>query len=247
MPTTGQPWHQYIRRYKDGEWRGLIFRDMILDDLLRLENLNGKLTLLDIGCGCGFDSDERLQLSLSQHAGKYIGVEPDLEIELRNIFSKTYRCPFEDAQIDQESIDIGFAVMVLEHFKKPEIFWDKIHKILKKGGVFWGFTVDARHWFVWASIMTEALHIKDWYLNKLHGKRGEERYENYGVFYKSNTPRQIERYTTLFSSRTFVNFYRVGQMDYYIPPQVKWIGRTLDRITISIGLPGSILAVRVEK
>ena len=33
--------------------------------------------------------------------------------------------------------------------------------------------------------------IKDWYLNMLHGTRGEERYENYVVFYR----RAIDRFT----------------------------------------------------
>lgn len=247
MQKTEQQWLSYLQRYMNGECRAPIFRDMILADLSSLEKKNGKLSLLDIGCGGGFDSDARLQRSLSQVAGQYIGIEPDQEIELGSIFNKTYRCLFENSPIEQDSIDIAFAVMVLEHFERPEIFWDKIYKILKTGGVFWGFTVDARHWFVLASLLTEKLHIKDWYLNKLHGKRGEDRYENYGVFYRNNTPRQIEKFTTSFKSRTFLNFYRIGQTDYYFPRKLRWIGRIFDWAAIQIGFPGSILAVRIEK
>ena len=156
-----QQWRPYLERYKNGEWRAPLFRDMILADVEKLEEKNGKLSLLDIGCGCGFDSDAMLQHSLSQVAGQYIGVEPDVDIKLKNIFTSTYRCCFEDAPIQYSSIDIAFAVMVLEHFENPHVFWDKVLNVLKKDGVFWGFTVDARHWFVFVSLLTEKLHIKD--------------------------------------------------------------------------------------
>jgi hypothetical protein len=137
--------------------------------------------------------------------------------------------------------------MVLEHFENPQIFWNKILNVLKKDGVFWGFTVDARHWFVFVSLLTEKLHIKDWYLNKLHGKRGEERYENYGVFYRSNTPQQIQHLTPSFASMDVLNFNYVGQLDYYFPQKLRWFGRSLNQIAIRLDLPGSVLAVRVQK
>lgn len=247
MQRDEKQWRPYLQRYTQGEWRAPIFRDMILADVMKLEKKKGKLSLLDIGCGRGFDNDAALQRSLSQVSGEYIGVEPNSEIELGNIFSRTFRCLFEDAEIEPDSIDIAFAVMVLEHFEKPQLFWDKVHRVLKDGGVFWGFTVDARHWFVFASLVAERLHIKDWYLDRLHGKRGEDRYENYGVFYKSNAPHQIEGLTTSFRSRIVLNFNRVGQMDYYFPEKLRWIGRSFDRAAISLGRPGSIMAVRVQK
>ncbi len=237
----------YLQRYKNGEWRSTIFRDMILTDAAKFKKQGNELSILDIGCGGGFDSDDKLQYSLSKVAGRYIGVEPDEQIELGSMFDKIYRCPFEKAQIESESIDMAFAVMVLEHFERPKIFWEKLHSILKKGGVFWGFTVDARHWFVFASLLAEKMHIKDYYLNKLHGKRGEDRYENYGVFYRSNTPKVIKKLTPLFKSKLFLNFHRVGQMDYYFPKNLRWFSKALDVTTIKLGLPGSILAVRVEK
>jgi SAM-dependent methyltransferase len=248
MHTNFEPqWAPFLQRYKHGEWRSSIFRDMILVDAMSLEQERGKLTFLDIGCGGGFDSDSKLQQSLALVAGQYIGIEPDSAIDLGDIFSTTYRCFFEDAPIEEDSIDIAFAVMVLEHFNKPELFWNKLHKILKKGGVFWGFTVDARHLFVYLSLLTEKLHIKDLYLNLLHGKRGEERYENYGVYYRTNTPQEIEKLTSLFISRTILNFYRVGQFDYYFPQKLRWVGRSFDHFAISMGWPGSVMALRIEK
>ncbi|MBN2318029.1 MAG: class I SAM-dependent methyltransferase [Acidobacteria bacterium] len=240
-------WHPYLQRYRNGEWRARIWRDMIVADVKRLERENGKLRVLDIGCGGGFDNDAKLQQSLSAVSLEYIGIEPDESIELGDIFTSEYRCPFECAPIEDGSIDIAFSVMVLEHFEEPRVFWDKIYNILKKNGIFWGFTVDARHWFVYASLLLEKLHIKDWYLNRLHGTRGEKRYENYRTFYRSNTPKQIKRLTHSFSSRVFLNFYRVGQANYYLPSKMKFLGNAFDRVAIQMGLPGSIMAVRVEK
>jgi len=240
-------WQPYLQRYIDGEWRASIFRDMMLDDAKNLERQGRKLTFMDIGCGRGFDNDALLQRSIAQSSECYIGIEPDTTIDLESTFSLTHRCFFEDAAIDPESVDLAFAVMVLEHFSNPQIFWDKIHNVLKKGGVFWGFTVDARHWFVIASLLTEKLGIKEWYLDRLLGERGKERYESYSVYYRSNTPKQIKKLTSAFSSSVVLNFHRVGQMDYYLPKKLRCFGRYLDHIAVRFGFPGCIMAVRVEK
>ncbi len=118
---------------------------------------------------------------------------------------------------------------------------------MKPGGVFWGFTMDARHLIVIASLITKYLHIKNRYLNLLHGKRGEGRYENYNVYYKCNTPKQFYRYTQTFHSRTVLNFQKIGEYDYYLPVKMRKIGRYLDRVGIHRGWPGSVLAMRVVK
>ncbi len=237
----------YLQRYSRGEWRATIFRDLILADAKKFLQKQNELILLDIGCGSGFDCDAKLQNQLAEVASQYIGVEPDTDIQLEDIFTTAYRCRFEDAPIPPASVDIAFTVMVLEHFDDPKLFWDKLHLALRPSGVFWGFTVDARHLFVSASLLAEKLYIKNLYLNMLHGKRGEERYENYKVYYRSNTPVEIEQMTKSFHTRSLLNFQRLGQLDHYFPVGLRWIGRSYDRIAIRMGWPGSILAVRLEK
>jgi SAM-dependent methyltransferase len=203
--------------------------------------------LLDIGCGKGFDGDLRLQASLADTAREYIGIEPDPEIPLAPFFTSSHRCLFEEAAIPGNSIDVAFAVMVLEHLSSPQAFWDKLRLVLRQGGVFWGFTMDARHWFVRASRLAQRLKVKDWYLNRLHGNRGEERYENYPVHYRSNTPAQFEQLAASFRSCTVFTLGRVGQLDYYFPKGFKWVGRGIDRLDRWRKKPGSLLAVRVVK
>ena len=137
--------------------------------------------------------------------------------------------------------------MVLEHVEDPPRFWRKLEEILKPGGVFWGFTIDSRHWFAAASRTMKFLRVKDLYLSLLHHQEDVEEYINYPVFYRCNTPRRIEALSTKFTSQRLTTFHRVGQMDYYFPAWLRWAGRVTDRATIGLGLPGSVLIMRIQK
>ena len=185
-------------RFRRGEWRGTVFRDLVLADIRR----SVSPTVMDIGCGRGFDDSRDLQISLAESAGKYIGVEPDTGVALSDIFTETHRCPLEDAPLAPDSVDVAFCVMVLEHLEHPQAFWDKVGAVLRPGGVFWGFSMDARFYFPRVSRLLATVKLKDLYLNFLHGKRSEERYENYPVFYRSNTPRDLRRLGGRFESVT---------------------------------------------
>lgn len=244
--TDEADWLPFVERYQRGEWRAPLFTDIILAEMRRLGPC-GSLTTLDIGCGKGFDDDTRLQAKIAAESGRYLGVEPDQSIAPNPIFQHLYHCRFEEAPIEPGSVDIAFAVMVLEHLEFPDRFWSQLHNVLRHGGVFWGFTMDSRHWFSKASSLTKRLGIKDWYLNWLHGRKGDERYENYPVYYRCNTPEQIRRLTHAFRSRICLNFNRIGQLDYYFPRSLRWMGRRVDQYLLSRKLPGHIMVVRVEK
>lgn len=205
------------------------------------------LTVLDIGCGDGFDGEEDVQRSIARVATRYIGVEPARDIGISDVFGMVHRCSFEDAPIEASSVDLAFAVMVLEHLQMPDLFWRKVQEVLRPGGVFWGFTVDSRHWFVAASMLAEKLRIKNLYLELLHGRRGEKRYSNYRTYYRSNNPEQLAALARPFSKLTVLGFQKEGEVDYYLPRALRGIGKLADRCAIKLGLPGSILAVRVEK
>jgi len=247
MADGAPDWREFQERFAAGEWRAPIFRDMIAADASELARERPALTILDIGCGGGFDGDSGLQASLARLATTFVGVEPATDVEPGLPFTTVHRCLFEEAPIQPGSVDLAFAVMVLEHLDRPERFWGKLHEVLRPGGVFWGFTVDARHWFVPVSMLAERLRIKDRYLDLLHGKRGVERYENYGVHYRANTPTQVHTLGTGFRSTTALNFSKVGQADYYVPRGFRWLARAVDHVTIKAGLPGCILAVRVVR
>jgi SAM-dependent methyltransferase len=233
-----------LARYRSGTWRDRIMHDLIIEDA---QLLNRPCTFLDIGCGKGFDDDLPLQVSLSNHASRYIGVEPDQQVALGPHFTDSYRCLFEQAPIPSASVDIAFAIMVIEHLSEPQKFWDKVRDVLVPGGVFWGLTIDNRHPFAKFSLLAEKLRIKDIYMRMLMGERGEERYLNYPVYYRSNSPLQVCSYLQSFQSSEVINFSREDQLEAAFPRRLRPVVRAYDRWGMARGKPGTLLAIRAVK
>jgi SAM-dependent methyltransferase len=246
MDTTLHGWNapQVMERYRQGEWRDRIFRDMIFADV-RPHGQNK--TFLDIGCGRGFDGDVPLQESVAQVAGTFIGIEPDTAIVPGSYFHTVHRCFLEEAPLAPASVDVAYAIMVLEHLPQPQRFWDKVWQVLRPGGVFWGLTVDCRHWFCRGSLWLEKLRLKDLYLNWLLGGRGEQRYENYPVYYRSNSPAQIDTFTPRFARKDYLNFARIGQCSSYFPSVFRPLVNLWESWAIQRQQAGALLAIRVEK
>jgi SAM-dependent methyltransferase len=235
----------YLERYRAGEWRDRIFRDMILDDT---RHLRPSPTILDIGCGEGLDGNKPLQSSIAEVAGRFIGIEPDSKIPLDECFTETHRCFFEQAPLAAGSVDLAFAVMVLEHVTRPREFWDKLHVVLTDGGVFWGLTVDGRHPFSRLSLWADRLMIKYYYLNLVLGRDADHgRYKNYPTYYRTNTPRRIARFARRFRSCQCVNFSRVGQWSPYFPRRLHAMADWIDERAVRSGRPGTLLIVRAVK
>ncbi len=242
---TRDAWGPYRDRYRSGEWRDRIFRDMILADA---RNFGPGPTILDIGCGEGLDGSIPLQRSVAEAAGRFIGVEPDPAVTLGGHFTTTHRCTIEEAPLAAGSIDLAYAVMVLEHLAKPQSFWDKLFDVLADGGIFWGLTVDARHVFCRLSLWADRLKVKDFYLDRVLGQASKAgRYRNYPTYYRSNSPAQISRFTGAFRSSEFISFLRVGQWSPYLPSSLRWIADAIDARNIRRGRCGTLAAVRVVK
>lgn len=241
--VEGKQYAQFISRYHEGEWRARIFRDMVVEDITKIENP----VVLDIGCGSGFDDDVNIQTTIAAVSSIFIGVEPDVVMPVAPVVDKVYRCLFEEADIQSSSVDLAYSVMVMEHLKEPQLFWDKLHSVLKPGGIYWGFTMDARHWFVLASMAFDLMGIKDIYLNRVHRMPSGERYENYPVYYRSNTPSAIRKMTGCFSHIDIINLQKVGQISCYYPPFLRGLSRIIDRIERTMGFVGTVLMVRAVK
>lgn len=238
-------WHGVSERFQqEGVWRDRIFHDLILDDARRLGR---RPTILDIGCGRGLDGDLPLQRSIAAAADRFIGVEPDPAIKLGEFFTESHCCLFEDAPLAPGSIDIAYAVMVMEHIPDPERFWAKLREVLADGGVFWGMTVDGRHPFCRSSNLLERLRLKDLYLNLLFGKRGTERYENYPTFYRTNTPEAVARDARAFHDVQSLSLSRPGLWSSTYPRPLRPFIDALDRRRIRHDRPGILLLVRAVK
>ena len=234
----------YSARYASGEWRSRIFADIVLDEL----SARGRpCTVVDVGCGGGFDGSLELQREISLRAGRFIGVEPDPATAVADCFAEVHRSILEQAPIATASVDVAFAVMVAEHVPQPAEFMAKAADLLVDGGVFLAFTVDARHWSAWASLAFDKLGFKDLYLDRLHGKRGEARYSNFPVHYRLNSPRSAVAHSSRWFETRTLNLFRVGAEDYNLPAALRPINRVLDRGLSSLGAPGSNLVIRAVR
>lgn len=233
-----------LARYRSGVWRDRILHDAVIADARKRSD---RPTILDIGCGRGLDGDVPLQQSIAAAAGTFIGVEPDRTVAIGSWFDVVHRSPLEDAPIPAGTVDVAYAVMVLEHLEDPAPFLGAVSRILAPGGVFWGMTVDSRHRFCKVSASLDRFGMKDHYLTWLLGVRGEERYENYPVHYRCNEPAAIEPHIKSFRSAEFWNLSRIGQCDGYVPRPFRSIAALLDRLDMARGLPGTLLMIRLEK
>lgn len=242
---TDRELRQALDRYRNGELRTIIFRDLVLGSIRQFPA--GTTVVLDIGCGRGFHGELELQRSLAVASGRFIGVEPDNEITPPAFFTELHRCPFEQAPLAPESVQVAYSVFVLEHIRDPTAFWKKLYACLAPGGVFWSFTVDRRHWFSMVSQLTEVLRLKGLYMNRLRGRRTQDRYENYPVLYRANSPRAIGSQVKSFQHSAFASMHRVGQTDFYVPRRLRWFSHALERLCMAAGLPGSILIVKLTK
>lgn len=238
-------WESYRAMYNTST-RANTFFQMIMDEISRIGTPGG-VSILDIGCGDGFHHDVDLQRRIGQQASSFVGVEPDASTPVDPIFTTVFRTDLESAGIELESIDIAYASMVLEHVVNPPAFFSKLHAVLKPGGVFWGFTVDSRHWFAAASSLFEKYSLKEKYLRLLHGRRGEDRYSNFPTSYLCNTPRQLERIGASFASVETLSLHKAGQLDFYFPSLLHPAVRLLDKVTVKADWPGSVLVVRMVK
>ncbi len=237
-------WPKYLNRYQAGERRGAIFADLICELISTQGALrNRPANVLDIGCGQGFDDIMAHQIDIASGAGRLIGVEPDIEVEIGAHFDQVFRTSFEDAAISPGSIDVAYSFMVLEHVRDPQAFMCKLREVLTPGGVFIGITPDSRHPFCLASKLMDALRIKNLYMRTRGGTESFARYENYPTYYRLNSPSQIKNYASGFSVVDCANFAREGCLNYYLPQRLHAAAELVDRQMMKRGLPGTMLVV----
>lgn len=246
--ANSDPWATWLSRLRRQEWRTPVFFEIVSNEIrARARSGAGRPTVLDIGCGLGFDDELRYQAELSTQAGRFIGIEPDPTIDPPRVFSEVHRTTLESASITHGSIDVAYAVMVMEHVSDPAAFWSCLHDLLAPGGVFVAFSVNGAHWFAPVARFLSITKIKARYLDLLHGKQGAERYADYPVYYRTNTRRQIERLTVKFRSVRIETFGAPGNVAAYAPRALQPIVRSFDKLAFRLSGQSINVLIRAER
>ncbi len=101
--------------------------------LAKLLNVNSDSVFLDLGCGTG-----NYTAALQKAAKSVIGIDISEGMieqaeakfsQMHFIWGDVTRLPF-----DSEAFDGAFAIQLLHHLKKEEIFFKEAHRVLRKGG-----------------------------------------------------------------------------------------------------------------
>ena len=233
-----------FRRLDKGEWRSPIFAELLA---LEARDRDGCLTLLEIGCGLGFDGDHALQKKVAALAGRVIGVEPDPDVVPQPVFTELHRCLIEQAPIEPESVDLAFSVMVTEHVPDPAAFLGAVHRVLRKGGVYWGFTVNRRHWFSIASTVASRLHLKTAYLQWLNGANDKEDYLDYPTFYRLNSAAAFRCGDPKFAHVYTRSYGAVDAAAGYVAGPLKGVVKAFETARVRLGGGRIGFLVRLEK
>ena len=246
MARESDNWRIWLARLRTKEWRTPIFFEIVSREI-RTRTDARRPTVLDIGCGLGFDGEVRYQQALSTQAGRFIGIEPDRAIDPPKFFSEVYQTTLEEAPIAPGSVDVAYAVMVLEHVADPGAFWSRLHDILAPGGVFVAFSVNGAHWFAPVARFMSIIKLKTKYLDLVQGKRGTERYADYPVYYRTNTVRQISRHARQFRAIRTDLFGATGIVASYAPGRLQPIVCAVDSLAYRLLGQSINIVIRAER
>jgi SAM-dependent methyltransferase len=239
-------WSIWLARLSSPEWRTPIFFEIVSAEI-RARSGATRPTVLDIGCGLGFDGELRYQEALSAQASRFIGIEPDLTIKPPKVFSEVYQTTLEEAPIAHGCVDVAYAIMVMEHIANPALFWSRLYDILAPGGVFVAFSVNGAHWFAPVTRFMSAIGLKSAYLDLLEGKRGTERYADYPVYYRTNTLKQVKRLARNFRTVETMMFGATGNVASYAPVRLRPLARAVDKLAHRLLGQSINIMIRAER
>jgi SAM-dependent methyltransferase len=169
--------------------RNEFFIDIVVDQIKKYKDP----VVVDIGCGAGIGETEPLLWKVRNAATKLIGIEPDTQVKPRmDIMDQVEHTSFEDCSIPENSVDVAFSVMVMEHVSSPQAFMEKIYRTLKPGGVYLFLTVNRNHYFGIITTVLKKLKIDELILKIVRPKAEVENY-HYPVVYKFNSKKDITK------------------------------------------------------
>ena len=154
----------------------------------------GSARVLDIGCGRGIGRQLEPQKEVGDAAGEFWGIEPDTSVQSEDgLFDNYQHALMETAELPEESFDVAYSSMVMEHVADPRAFLEALHRCLKPNGVYLFVTPNAQSFVPSIIKLCHVCHIDEVALRLVKGTQEVEEY-HYPVQFKFNSPRLIDRY-----------------------------------------------------
>jgi len=204
--------------------------------------------VLDIGCG------GQLPSALQPFAGalrNVDGVDPSASIRDHPLLERRWQGAFESSDVPEDSYDFAYAYNVLEHIAEPRTFFEKVHAVLKPGGVFLGLTPSATHPFALLSRSIELVGLKGYAREKIgrSEETGEMAVNDYPAYYRCNSPAAVARAVRGLKFRRATYYYfPCLQWDTYFPRALRWVPRMYDyTLGTRVSRLMQIFIVRLEK
>jgi SAM-dependent methyltransferase len=217
-PNDGYSFDQLARSYN---FERTSDDRLILSNLIcrELDSLTGTRRVIDIGCGRGIGLDDTFQRRIAGRTQELWGIEPDPSIRPGDgIFTHFQHALLETASIPENSFDVAYSFMVMEHVTDPKSFLRAVHRCLKPGGAYYFLTPNGRHYFVKAAAALRLLKADEFVLRALRG-RDVDQY-HYPTMYRCNTPEAIASLAaeTGFGAPRFAFLEREGPRPYMPGP-----------------------------
>lgn len=168
----------------------------VLTSLLlgEIKKTPGSARVLDVGCGRGIGRQLQLQQEIREAAGEFWGIEPDTSVlPVDGLFDSFQHALMETAELPENSFDLAYSSMVMEHVADPDAFLASLHRCLKPLGVYLFITPNAMSFVPRVTKLCHTCGIDEFMVRLVHGSQQVEEY-HYPVQFKFNTPRQINSF-----------------------------------------------------
>lgn len=126
------------------------YQRRFLTDVNAMFHLEGK-DILEVGCGDGCVAKELF----ARRARTVVGIDPKLSEEVDAGDFRLRRLDVQSMPFGEASFDYVFSIAVLEHVEDVPAALNEIHRVLRKGGIFFArfgpiwTAINGRHYRIW--------------------------------------------------------------------------------------------------
>lgn len=234
--------------------RHIVLVGLVCEEAGQQEGARQHVRALDIGCGNalgGLSSNTTPLMNVRSKVHDLWGVEPDPNAAPdMTIYDRIFRSTLEDLDTGNEKASLAYSYLVQEHIDDADAFLRAVYAHLDEGGVYFGMTINARHFFAIIARLLHVLRLDEWVLRTfLSGPYGLG--YHYPVRYRCNDARRIAQAATAagFAAPTFATMEGLGDAEHYFLGPLRFLYSFLQWKRRTFRRPQDLLTliVRLEK